>query len=188
MSMITRIRGHRTRPLLLAGALLSIVLGAALGVRESVRARRAQRQAAEHTVRDYANFAAYLYTTRAYLFARDRALFGAYVPVHPSDPWIPSKLPPPSVLAAMPDPAKDWPIYRFRLDLDSRALTFAPGYKPTGRILQLIQDSVPRLAKMDFVRRAGFGYLFVENPREAIAFGTTMDSSEKPLAVYGYRS
>jgi signal transduction histidine kinase len=170
------------------------VLGAALGVRESLRARESQRVAAQKTVTDYANFAAYLYTTRAYLFARDRALFGAYTPIHPSDPWVRGKLPPPSSLAAMPDttercgPAENWPIYRFRLDLDSHALTFAPGYQPEPKVLALIRDSIPKLARKDWIKRTGFGYLFVDNPREAIAFGTTMDSAEKIIAVYGYRS
>ncbi|HEY0527559.1 MAG TPA: HAMP domain-containing sensor histidine kinase [Gemmatimonadaceae bacterium] len=194
MSMITRIRGHRTRPILLAGALLSIVLGAVLGVRESVRAHHAQQESARHTVTDYANFAAYLYTTRAYLFARDRALFGAYVPIHPSDPWVRSKLPPPTALAMVPDttercgPAQSWPIYRFRMDMDTHALTFAPGYQPDARVLALIRDSVPKLAAKDWIKRTGFGYMFVDSPREAIAFGTAMDSSQKVLAVYGYRS
>src|SRR3954471_1155968 len=101
MSMITRVFGRRTRPILLAGALVSIVLGAALGVRESIRSRSEQRAAAEHTMSDYAKFAAYLYTTRAYLFARDRSR--AFDPIHPGDPWTRSALPPVTVLAPIPD-------------------------------------------------------------------------------------
>jgi signal transduction histidine kinase len=171
------------------------VLGATLGVRESVKSRQAQRIAAEHTVKDYANFAAYLYTTRVYLFARDRALFGAYVPVHPSDPWNRADLPPASVLAAIPDttercgPPEKFPVYRFRLDLPSRAVTFA-GHRPSDQIVNLIRDSVSKLADEEWAHRAGFGYLFVDTPagREAIAYGVTVDSSQKVLAAYGYRS
>ena len=195
MSMITRIRGRKTRPILLAGALLSIVLGAALGVRESIRSRREQRAAAEQTARDYAQFASYLYTTRAYLFARDRALFGAYSTLHVSDPWVREKLPPPTVLAAVPDttercgPPAKWPIYRFRMDIPARTIAFAD-WKPSEQIIGLIRDSVSKLADTDFAKRAGFGYLFVDTPtgREAIAFANARDSADTLLAVYGYRS
>jgi signal transduction histidine kinase len=193
--MITSIFGRRTRPILLAGALVTIVLGAALGVRDAIVTRRMQRETAERTVRDYANFAAYLYTTRAYLFARDRALFEAYRPVHPSDPWVPENLPPVTALAAIPDttercgPPEKFPLYRFKLDLTTHAVTYA-GTRPAPGIAAIIRDSLPRLANDSWLRRAGFGYLFADAPggREAIAFGVAMDSTEKIIAFYGYRS
>jgi signal transduction histidine kinase len=194
MSMITRILGRRTRPILLAGALISIVLGAALGVRESVRTRKAQRAAAEHTISDYADFAAYLYTTRAYLFARDRSR--AFDPIHPGMPF-PGRadLPPVTALSAIPDttercgPPEKFPVYRFRMDLPARTITFA-GAAPPEHAVTFIRDSVPRLASTRWVRRAGFGYAFVDGKDgpEAVAFSSALDSSEKVLAVYGYRS
>ncbi|HUQ98949.1 MAG TPA: HAMP domain-containing sensor histidine kinase [Gemmatimonadaceae bacterium] len=195
MSMITSVFGRRTRPILLAGALVSIVLGATLGVRESVRTRREQRAAAEHTMSDYANFAAYLYTTRAYLFARDRSR--AFDPIHPGWPWLKKDLPPATVLAAIPDttemcgPPGKFPVYRFRLDMPERTVTFA-GTPPPPRVAAFIRDSVPGLASTEWVGRAGFGYAFVEGDDgpEAVAFSPATDSTdkEKVLAVYGYRS
>ena len=59
--------------MLLGAALLGIVVVSALAVRESMHNARERKEAAERTVRDYARFASYLYTTRAYLFARERA-------------------------------------------------------------------------------------------------------------------
>ncbi len=179
--------------MLLGGALLGIVVVSALAVRESMRNAQERRAAAERTVRDYAMFASYLYTTRAYLFARERAR--AFDPIHPGDPWVRSELPPVTVLAAIPDttelcgPRDKWPIYRFRIDLPSRAITYAGG-RPAPEIEKIIRDSIPSLANRPWVKRIGFGYLFVDPPgaRETIAYSAAVDSAMTLLAVYGYRS
>jgi signal transduction histidine kinase len=181
--------------LLLGGALLGIVVVSAFAVRDSLRNVRERKMAAEQTVRDYARFASYLYSTRAYLFARDHALFEGFRPIHPSDPWIRSQLPPPTVLAAIPDttercgPQESWPIYRFRVDLPSRSVTYA-GARPAPQIQAIIRDSIPTLATQPLVIRARFGYLFVDAPgrRETVAFAPVVDSDTTVLAVYGYRS
>lgn len=195
MSIANRMRAYGARPLLLGAALLGIVVVSALAVGESMRNARERKAAAERTVRDYAMFASYLYTTRAYLFARDRALFQAYQPIHPSDPWKRSELPPVTALAAIPDttercgPSANWPIYRFKLDLPTRALSYA-GTRPAPAIDAIIRDSIPKLANAMWVKRAGFGYLFVDGPqgRETVAYSPVHDSAENVLAVYGYRS
>src|SRR3954467_13603645 len=117
MSIANQMRAYGARPLLLGAALVGIVVVSALAVRESMRNAQQRRMAAERTVRDYAMFASYIYTTRAYLFARDRTLFGAYAAIPPGDPWIRSQLPPVTALAAIPDttercgPSQNWPIY-----------------------------------------------------------------------------
>ncbi len=189
-------RAYGARPLLLGGALVGIVVVSALAVRESMHNARERRAAAEHTVRQYAMFASYLYSTRAYLFARDRALGEAYRRIHPSDPWIRSELPPvATALAPVPDttehcgPGERWPVYRFRLDLPARTVTYAGGRPPAG-IDRIIRDSVPVLANARWVRGARFGYVFVEGPegREAVAYAPVLDSASNLLAVYGYRS
>jgi signal transduction histidine kinase len=193
MSITSHMRAYGARPLLLGGALLGIVVVSALGVRESVRNARERKAVAERTVRDYAMFASYLYTTRAYLFARERSR--AYDPIHPGDPWVRSALPPVTVLPAIPDtmelcgPREKWPIYRFRLDMPSRAVTYA-GERPAPQVDKIIRDSIPTLADEEWVKRAGFGYLFVDGPvgRETIAYSPAVDSAGKLLAVYGYRS
>src|SRR5688500_11915133 len=148
MSIASHMRAYGARPLLLGGALVGIVVVSALAVRESMRNARERRAAAEHTVRQYAMFASYLYSTRAYLFARDRALFEAYRFIHPSDPWVRTALPPVAAgLPAIPDttercgPRDKWPLYRFRLDLPSRALTYADG-RPAPAIDRIIRDSI----------------------------------------------
>jgi signal transduction histidine kinase len=195
MSITSHMRAYGARPLLLGGALVGIVVVSALAVRDSMRNARERRAAAERTVRDYAMFASYLYTTRAYLFARDRALFQAYVAIHPSDPWIRSELPPVTALEAIPDttercgPSARWPIYRFRLDLPSRTVTYA-GARPAPQIDAIIRDSIPKLANGRWVKSAGFGYLFVDGPvgRETVAYAPVVDSARNVLAVYGYRS
>jgi signal transduction histidine kinase len=160
-----------------------------------MRNTRERRAAAERTVRDYAMFASYLYTTRAYLSARERTLFQAYVAIHPSEPWVRSALPPVTALAAIPDttercgPTDKWPIYRFRLDLPARSITYAGG-RPTPQIEAIIRDSIPKLAERRWVRSARFGYLFVQGAegRETVAYAPTYDSADRLLAVYGYRS
>src|ERR1700720_1839943 len=133
MSIAGKMRAYGARPLLLGGALLGIVVVSALAVLESMHNARDRKAAAERTVRDYAMFASYLYTTRAYLFARDRTLFQAYVALHPSEPWVRSALPPPTAIPAIPDttercgPPAKWPIYRFRLDMPARSVTYVGG-------------------------------------------------------------
>jgi signal transduction histidine kinase len=188
-------RAYGARPLLLGGALLGIVFVSALAVRESMHNAQERKAAAERTVRDYAKFASYIYTSRAYLFARDRALFQAYVGVHPSEPWIATALPPVTALAATPDttercgPPAQWPIYRFRVLLPSKTITYAGG-RPAREIETIIRDSLPKLANQRGVRGARFGYLFVDAPggRETVAYAPAYDSADKLLAVYGYRS
>ncbi len=186
-------RAYGARPLLLGAALLGVVVVSALAVRESMRNTRERRAAAERTVRDYAMFASYLYTTRAYLFARERSR--AFDPIHPGEPWVRSALPPVTVLAAIPDtmercgPREKFPVYRFRLDLPSRAITFA-GTRPASAIENIIRDSIPSLANRPWVKKSGFAYLFVDPPggRETIAYSAAVDSAKTVLAVYGYRS
>ena len=73
MSITSHMRAYGARPLLLGAALLGIVVVSALAVLESMHNARERKEAAVRTVRDYAMFASYLYTTRAYLFARERA-------------------------------------------------------------------------------------------------------------------
>jgi signal transduction histidine kinase len=188
-------RAYGARPLLLGAALVGIVVVSALAVRESMRNAQQRKAAAERTVRDYAMFASYLYTTRAYLFARDRTLFQAYLPIHPSDPWLRSQLPPASAIAAIPDttercgPAARWPIYRFRLDLPAGTVSYA-GARPVPPIDAIIRDSIPKLANSRWVKAAGFGYLFVDaaEGRETVAYAPVQDSAGHVLAVYGYRS
>jgi len=189
-------RAYGARPLLLGGALLGIVVVSALAVRESMRNAHERKAAAERTVKDFAKFASYIYTSRAYLFARDRTLFQAYVALHPSEPWPANAvLPPPSVIPAIPDttercgPAESWPIYRFRIDLPSGTVQYV-GKPPVAAIDAIIRDSIPKLANSRWVKVAGFGYLFVDPPggRETIAYAPAVDSSMKLRAVYGYRS
>ncbi len=188
-------RAYGARPLLLGGALLGIVFVSALAVRESMHNAQERKAAAERTVRDFAKFASYIYTSRAYLFARDRTLFQAYLAVHPSEPWIASALPPVTALAATPDttercgPPAQWPIYRFRVMLPSKTITYAGG-RPAPSIEAIIRDSLPKLANMRGVRGARFGYLFVDGPagRETVSYAPAYDSADKLLAVYGYRS
>ncbi|MFL5509504.1 MAG: sensor histidine kinase [Gemmatimonadaceae bacterium] len=190
-------RAYGARPLLLGAALLGIVIVAALAVRESMRNAEERKAVAERTVKDFAKFASYIYTSRAYLFARDRTLFQAYAALHPSEPWPAGVvLPPPSVIPAIPDttelcgPMEQWPIYRFRIDLPSRQVQYV-GSRPIPAIDAIIRDSIPKLADTRWVKIAGFGYLFVDppgSPRETIAYAPAVDSSMKLLAVYGYRS
>jgi signal transduction histidine kinase len=193
MSITSHMRAYGARPLLLGGALLGIVVVSALAVRESMHNARERKAAAERTVRDYAMFASYLYTTRAYLFARERSR--AFDPIHPGDPWLRSELPPVTVLAVIPDtmercgPRAEWPVYRFRLDLPSRAITYAGG-RPVPEIEKIIRDSIPILADRRWVKNSGFAYLFVDPPgaRETIAYSAALDSARNLIAVYGYRS
>ena len=195
MSITGHMRAYGARPLLLGGALVGIVVVSALAVRESMQNAKERRVAAERTVRDYAMFASYLYTTRAYLFARERAAAAYDRPIHPGQPWKRSELPPVTALAAIPDtmeecgPRDKWPIYRFRMDLPSRAITYAGG-RPAPEIEKVIRGSIPTLANKRWVKNTGFGYLFVDPPgaRETIAYSPAVDSAKNVIAVYGYRS
>jgi signal transduction histidine kinase len=195
MSILRAMRTYGARPLLLGGALLGIVVVSVLAVRESMINARERKEAAERTVRDYAKFASYIYTSRAYSFARERTLFQAYIPIHPSEPWTASALPPASALAPVPDStercgaAAQWPIYRFRVTVPSRTVTYAGG-RPLPEIEPVIRDSLPKLAERPWVRAARFGYLFVStrSGRETVAYAPAYDSADRLIAVYGYRS
>jgi signal transduction histidine kinase len=187
-------RAIGARPLLLGSALVGIVIVSALAVRESMRNAQERRAAAERTVREYAMFAAYLYSTRGYLFGLNRANM-AYAAFHLDQPYTRSELPPPTAIPAIPDttehcgPAAKWPIYRFRIDMPSRQVQYV-GARPDSAVNAIIRDSIPKRAGSPQGMRFGFGYLFVDAPggREAIAYARTQDSSNKLLAVYGYRS
>ena len=190
-------RAIGARPLLLGSALLGIVIVSALAVRESMRIAQERRAVAARTVKDYAKFASYLYTTRAYLFARDRTLFQAYAKLHPSERWAHNAvLPGPSAIPAIPDttercgPSSGWPIYRFRVDLPSRQIQYAGAPRPSAAIETIIRDSIPKLANDGWVKIAGFGYLFVDVPngRETVSYAPAVDSAGNLLAIYGYRS
>lgn len=184
-------RAYGARPLLLGGALLGIVIVAGLAALESHRSFVARRAVAERTVRDYAMFAAYLYTTRAYLFARERT-FMPYA-VFRDGPYTRGQLPPLTAIPAVPDTTEkcgpNWSVYRFRLDLPERKVQYL-GVPPQPNVAKVITDTLPILADKPWVRRSGFGYKFVDTPtgREAISYVRVMDSEEKTLAIYGYRS
>ena len=197
MSLLGRMRAIGARPLLLGSALLGIVIVSALAVRESMRIAQERRAVAARTVKDYAKFASYIYTSRAYLFARDRTLFQAYAKLHPSEPWAHNAvLPGPAAIPTIPDttercgPSAGWPIYRFRVDLPSRQVQYAGPTRPDPAIEPIIRDSIPKLANERWVKTAGFGYLFVDAPsgRETVAYAPAVDSTGNVLAVYGYRS
>ncbi|HJP58363.1 MAG TPA: HAMP domain-containing sensor histidine kinase [Gemmatimonadaceae bacterium] len=193
MSFIRRMRAYGARPLLLGAALLGIVIVAGLAALESHRSFVARKAAAERTVRDYAKFAAYLYATRTYLFARERNI----VPSRGfrSDlTYKRDELPPLSVMPAIPDSTErcgtGWVPYRFRLDLPARTVQYLGG-QPLPAIDSIIRDSLPTLASSPWVKLAGLGFLFVDppgKPRETVAYMPTMDSARNVLAVYGYRS
>jgi hypothetical protein len=162
-----------------------------------MRIAQERRAVASRTVRDYAKFASYIYTSRAYLFARDRTLFQAYAKLHPSEPWAHNAvLPGPAAIPAIPDttercgPSAGWAIYRFRVDLPSRQIQYAGPTRPDPAIEPIIHDSIPKLANERWVKTAGFGYLFVDPPsgREAVSYAPAVDSAGNVLAVYGYRS
>ena len=187
-------RAYGARPLLLGGALVGIVIVAGLAALESHRSFVAQKAAAERTVRDYVKFAAYLYSTRTYLFARDRT----FIPLQGfrSDQTYDrrSELPPLSVIPRVPDTTEkcgpNWVPYRFRLDLPARSVQYLGG-KPFPAIDSIIRDSLPTLANRAWVKTSGFGFLFVDppgQPRETVVYMAMMDSAKNVLAVYGYRS
>ena len=193
MSLIRRMRAYRARPLLLGAALLGIVIVAGLAAMESHRSFVERKGVAERTVRDYAKFAAYLYATRTYLFARERT----FIPSKGfrSDlTYKPGELPPLSVIPAVPDTTErcgpNWVPYRFRIDLPARTVQYLGG-QPLPAIDAIIRDSIPVLANRPWVKIAGFGYLFVDppgRPRETVVYIPTMDTARTLLAVYGYRS
>ncbi len=184
-------RAYGARPLLLGGALLGIVVVAGLAALESHRSFVERRSTAERTVRDYAMFAAYLYATRAYLFARERT-FMPYA-VFRDGPYTRAQLPPLSAIPAIPDTTEkcgpNWSIYRFRMDLPEKKVQYL-GVPPSPAVAKVINESLPILANKPYVKRSGFGYKFVDTPtgREAISYVRVLDSAENVIAIYGYRS
>lgn len=186
-----KLKGLRT--ILVGVTLAMIVGGAALALRDAIRSAREQRDAAQRTLDAYAHFASYLFSTRVYLMARERTVLQAFVKLGPDDPWS-GPLPPVTVIPAIPDTgeacahSKSFPIYRFRLDLPSLALTVVGG-TPSSEALHLIRDSIPKLAVSPPVASWHFGYLFLQSKiPEAIAYTPVRDSTGRVLAVYGYRS
>jgi signal transduction histidine kinase len=193
MSLIRRMRAYGARPLLLGGALLGIVIVAGLAALESHRTFVARKASAERTVRDYAKFAAYLYATRTYLFALQRSN-GAFPTFHSQEPYTRGELPPVSALRPVPDTTEmcgqNWSVYRFRLDLPARTVQYLGG-RPLPAIDAFIRDSLPLVADSKWLKRFGFGYMFVDPPgapRETISYIPAVDSAGQLLAIYGYRS
>ncbi len=184
----------RLRTVLVSVTLAMIVGGAALSLRDAVRTSREQREASKRTLDAYAHFASYLFATRIYLMARDRTVMQAFRKLGPDDPWT-GPLPPVTVIPAVPDTgeacaqSKAWTIYRFKMVFPSGAITFAGG-TPIPAAMQLIRDSIPKLARAPALASYPFGYLFVDSPHfpEAIAYTPIHDQSGRLLAVYGYRS
>ena len=194
MFVTARPKLKKIRTILVGVTLAMIVGGAALSLRDAVQSARQQREAAQSTLNAYAHFASYLYETRIYLRARERTVLQAFVKLGPDDPWT-GPLPPPTIIPAVPDTGEacarspQWKIYRFRLDLPSRALTVVGG-TPIPAAMKLIRDSIPKLAVTPAIAQWHFGYLFVDSPSfpEAIAFTPVRDNTGRVLAVYGYRS
>src|SRR5665213_166414 len=181
------------RMILVGVTLAMIVGGAALALRDAFRSAREQRVAAQRTLDAYAHFASYLFSTRVYLMARERTVLQAFVKLGPDDPWS-GPLPPVTVIPAIPDTgeacahSKSFPIYRFRLDLPSGALSVIGG-TPSAEAMHLIRDSIPKLAVSPPVALWHFGYLFLQSKApEVIAYSPVRDSTGRVLAVYGYRS
>jgi signal transduction histidine kinase len=194
MFVTARPKLKKLRTILVGVTLATIVGGAALSLRDAIVAARAQREAAQRTLDAYAHFASYLYSTRVYLMARERTVLQAFRKLGLDDPWV-GPLPSPTVIPAIPDTgeacarSRQWEIYRFRMDLPSRALTIV-GAAPSAAALRLIRDSIPALATTAPVNLWHFGYLFVPSSvfPEAIAYSPVRDSAGRVLAVYGYRS
>ncbi len=194
MFVTARPKLKRIRTILVVVTLAMIVGGAALSLRDAVAASRRQREAAQRTLNAYAHFASYLYETRIYLRARERTVLQAFLKLGPDDPWT-GPLPPPTIIPAIPDTGEacarspEWKIYRFRLDLPSKALTIVGG-TPIPEAMRLIRDSLPKLAVTPEIAAWHFGYLFVDSPGfpEAIAFTPVRDTDGHVRAVYGYRS
>lgn len=193
MFVTARPKLKNLRTTLIGVTLALIVGGAALALRDAVRASREQREAAKRTLDAYARFASYLFATRVHLMARERTVLQAFVKLGPDDPWT-GPLPPVTVIPAIPDTgeacahSKQFPIYRFRLDIPSGALTIVGG-TPSAQAMHLIRDSIPKLAVTPAVASWHFGYLFLESKiPEAIAYSPVRDSTGRVLAVYGYRS
>lgn len=194
MFVTARPKLKRLRTILVVATLAMIVGGAALSLRDALSAAKEQRTETRRTLDAYAHFASYLFATRVYLDARDRTVMQAFARLHPEEPWS-GPLPPPSVIPAVPDTsevcahAKDWPIYRFRMDFPSRSVTFIGGM-PAPVAMSLIRDSIPKLAVNPWIRLYHFGYVFVDAPGfpESIAYTPITDAGGRLLAVYGYRS
>jgi signal transduction histidine kinase len=193
MFVTARPKLKRLRTILVGVTLAMIVGGAALSLHDAVRSAREQREASQRTLDAYAHFASYLFATRVYLRARDRTVMQAFAKLDPDDPWS-GPLPPVTIIPAVPDTgeacarAKDWKIYRFRMDFPSGALTVIGG-TPIPAAMQLIRDSIPKLARAPWIADYAFGYLFVDSPvPEAIAYTPIRDAGGHLLAVYGYRS
>jgi signal transduction histidine kinase len=182
----------RLRTVLVGMTLALIVGGAALALRDAIRTSREQRDAAQRTLGAYAHFASYLFSQRVYLMARERTVLQAFVKLGPDDPWS-GPLPPVTVIPAIPDTGEAcahssrFPIYRFRLEIPSGALTVIGG-APSPEAMRLIRDSIPKLAASPPVAAWHFGYLFLQSAPEAIAYSPVRDATGRVLAVYGYRS
>src|SRR5919199_2994063 len=146
-----RLRRSRTRPLVVI-LLLTVALAAFLAY-EAWDAARTHQAAAERTIRDYANFAAWefsaslkeqIYSTLAFVFSPTAKIDvrGAH-----------DTLPEPCILAsektAKLQCARDSARYYFRLDLRDRSLVTS-GDEPSAAMRAWVLDTVPKHAWAEY--------------------------------------
>ncbi len=207
-------RRQSIRKAAVSGAIAVMIAGAAVAAVDSYNAAGAQREAAARALHDYAVFASYTYAQNAYAYARDQAA-NAYAGLSGFSPGPLEPMPPETIVLSpieSCDSRTRPELYRFRLDLPSRALHIsATGEAGMGlwqrldhigavqhvaplslgrEFESLLADTLNLLATTPAVRQAGWGYAFLRNGAnvDAVSFHPVYATSGAVVAVYGYKT
>lgn len=184
-------RAPRSRSTMLVSVLLlTVVLAAGLAY-EAWNAAHSHRVTAERTIREYATFAAWEYNSsvKEMLYSNIAWLFSPIVHEEPLKRGTPLKSP--AVLLRAEAKQKlcpgDSTPYAFRLDLDSRKMTFA-GTAPNAVQQAWIRDTL--LASLasygrDYSYSAVTGHPSRGKPPHSIVYQVKWHPGGTPAAVYG---
>ncbi|MCI0435087.1 MAG: HAMP domain-containing histidine kinase [Gemmatimonadetes bacterium] len=175
-----------------APVVLLLVLAAILAV-QAMTAERARHETAVQTVRDYADFAAFILANRAWQELEQRLLY-AFAPLRVWRAVDRAAMPPAAMIhrdryeAARCAIAGDTMPVLARLVLDPRALELdGPGLAPAGQ--RWLADTLAAIAGAEPADETRFGHVFEgTRPGRLWAYVIMRDSAGRALAVYAKTS
>ncbi len=157
---------------------------------QAADAAQSHRATAEGAMRDYANFAAYEFTSYSKDVLYSNVLF-AFGGLESLEPRAYGPLPDPSVLANEKNRKLlcncDSSRYYFRYDLRDNSYKTS-GETPSTAMRAWIRDTLPRHVRSEYKDDWGYAVLFrtVANKTRGVVYQLKRDSESEPIVAYGF--